>query len=364
MKHDVPTATIFAGAAKPLTRALKLLAPDFGEIRAAWVKRLESFSVSPDHVEALSGIIFQTQMPYLREGNFDAYKLAIERRSEELAGLGIPEEHAVVAVAHYLESCLAHLSPATKDRGRMEAALVRLASAAQLFLLSGYAGRRASGWRALDEQERHRLSRDLHDDIGHSLVVLKLYLEMITMDLEKGKAAQVDQKIKEAMVLVSTAVQSVRRLILDLGPAVLEEVGFVQAVKLYARQFATRTDIKVQVQDSPLPQGVPASYETALYRVVQGALSNVIKHAHASNVKITLGSMRDSVIVMVIEDDGVGFAVDSKRPHQAFGLSAIRDRIRSLGGRVHIESAPARAGKRGGTKIEVDLPLVERRSEK
>src|SRR5206468_11035717 len=102
-------------------------------------------------------------------------------------------------------------------------------------------------------------------------------------------------------------IQSVRRAILDLGPAVLEEVGFLPAVKLYARQFSARTGISVQVIDADVPPALPATVETTLYRVLQGALANVGRHAQAKTVRITLGTVRGPVLVMTIEDDGAGF---------------------------------------------------------
>jgi signal transduction histidine kinase len=129
-------------------------------------------------------------------------------------------------------------------------------------------------------------------------------------------------------------------------------------MRLYARQFGSRTGIKVEVRDADLPAQVPPTHETALYRVMQGALSNVAKHAHAQNVRLTLGGLRDVVLVMIIEDDGVGFEMARPRSARGFGLSAMRDRVQSLGGRLHVQSrtAPAPAG-RTGTRIEIDLPL-------
>src|SRR5262249_5530294 len=160
----------------------------------------------------------------------------------------------------------------------------------------------------------------------------------------------------EALSLVARAIESVRRLTLDLGPAILEQIGFLPAVRHYARQFSERTGIRIQFSEAGLPADIPATHETALYRVLQGALSNVAKHARASSVRVTLGGVRDAVVVMIVEDDGVGF--DPDRGRQGFGLTAMRDRIHSLGGRLHVESRGARApGGRSGTRIEIDLPL-------
>jgi signal transduction histidine kinase len=230
--------------------------------------------------------------------------------------------------------------------------------AAQISLIAGYANARAASWRTVEDKERQRLSRDLHDEIGHNLIVLKLYLEMIKGDIDKGHQGQVGQKIDEALSLVAGGIDSVRRLILDLGPAILDEVGLLPAIKQYARQFQSRTGIVVTVHESNLPSALPPSYETTLYRVLQGALSNVVRHARAKNVKISLGSARESVIVMVVEDDGVGFDVVRKSAGPAFGLTAMRERVESLGGRIELESRASRGGRmRPGTRIEVTLPI-------
>jgi two-component system sensor histidine kinase DegS len=207
------------------------------------------------------------------------------------------------------------------------------------------------------EQERRRLSQDLHDDIGHDLILLKLYLEMIVLNAGDTLPEALQSRLPEALALVSHAIDSVRRLVLDLGPAVFEELGFLPAVKEYIRQFSSRTRIKITLNAGVIPADVPSTHQVALYRLLQGALSNVLKHASAKSVKVTLGSMRDSVLIMIVEDDGVGFDT-TVRPRRSFGLTAMRERVEVLGGRIHLESRLASTGaKVHGTRIEVDLPL-------
>jgi signal transduction histidine kinase len=146
-----------------------------------------------------------------------------------------------------------------------------------------------------------------------------------------------------------------------LGPAVWNEQGFVPAVRLYARQFAKRTGIKVRLDAARMRVPLPARCETALYKVLQGALSNVVAHADAQSVKITLASGRDSV-ALKIEDDGRGFDVKRKLgvPRQSYGLRAMRERVELLGGAVHFASRPARRrAECRGTTIEAHLPLQD-----
>jgi two-component system sensor histidine kinase DegS len=158
--------------------------------------------------------------------------------------------------------------------------------------------------------------------------------------------------------LVSHAIDSVRRLVLDLGPAVFDALGFLPAVRTYTSQFSARTKIPLTLQEGYLPDDIPMSHQVAMYRLLQGALSNVLKHASAKCIKVSLGSMKDAVLIMVIEDDGVGFDATARAGRRSFGLTAMRERVEVLGGRIHIQSKPAGSvSKTKGTRIEVDLPL-------
>jgi len=357
--EDSAQALLFAEIKKPLLGALEALSPHFREIDSDWRNLLGNFVLGENEVAALSDLVLPAEAQTLRSGRFDMYRASLERKGQELEKLGVPERIGIAALGFYLECCLPFL---VEDRHREKTyleAMAHLTASAQLFVMSGYSTQRALNWRRIEEQERHRLSRDLHDEIGHNFLVLKLYMEMMAIDLEKENHAKVKQKLEEALALVKTGIESVRRLVLDLGPAILDELGLMPALKLYARQFQSRTGIKVIVQESNVPANLPPLYETALYRVVQGALSNVLKHSRASTVKIVLGTTRGSVLIVIIEDDGIGFDATMLKSQTSFGLTAIRERIEGLGGRFHLESWPASAkGRRKGTRIEVDLPLV------
>jgi two-component system NarL family sensor kinase len=179
---------------------------------------------------------------------------------------------------------------------------------------------------------------------------------MIAVELEQGGAG-VGPKLQEALALIAHAIESVRRLTLDLGPAFLDAVGFLPALRGFVRQFSQRTGIKVELEETDAPISLPPSHETALYRVVRGALSNVAKHSSARHAQVSLASEAD-VLVMTVEDDGRGFDVRAQDPEHSVGLSAMRERIRGLRGRLKVESwTSLRRGDRSGTRIEVRLPL-------
>ena len=272
----------------PLASALELVNRHSEQIRADWRQRLDRLALSPAELEATSALFLPAYLSEVRAGKFDAFALALEREGHALAMRGMPENQAVGALFAQLESSLPYVF--TPGAGEMAAALVRLTFAGGLALAAGYSNARTTSWRSFGEQERHRLSRDLHDEIGHHLVVLKLYLGMIVKEISKARPIQIREKLVEATDLVSQAIQAVRRLILDLGPVALEGVGFLPAIKLYAKQFTSRTGVKVEVRDTGLPTKLPATHEAALYRILQGALSNVLKHAQAGKVKVTVGS--------------------------------------------------------------------------
>ncbi len=351
-------AFLLAGIQAPLERARQRLAPSSKVVEDGWLRLLRRLSPGRSEFDALADLDLQAHLRRLRDAGFDGYVEGLERKGQSFALRGIPEDHAVLALAFYLEGCLGQLLSRDPDERRMTLALLRLTSAIQRHLLAGYARARAVGWQRSDEDERLRLSRDLHDEVGGDLVVLKLYIEMIVVELRKNRLDTARNKVEEALALVSHALESVRRLTLDLGPAILEQAGLVTAVKVYCRHFAARTGVAVRVVDVDLPEALPAAHQTTLYRVLQGALSNVARHSKAREVAVRLGSVRRQVVVLVIEDDGVGFDVKRQISRGAFGLTAMRDRIESLGGRLHIESRGAdRGAGKNGTRIEIDLPI-------
>lgn len=342
----------------PVHRAVTLLGPHFADIQAGWRKRLADIGIGEEEMRALFPLTLEAQRQNLVTGNFDAYRQELDRQGKILERMGVPQAHIAASFGFYLECCLPYLIRTNSKEKNPAWALARLLATAQFLTLSSCATEGVANWHRLQEQERLNFSRDLHDDIGHNLLVLKLYLEMMATDLKRGDVAQLQSKVEEALALVSYSVDSVRRLILDLGPAMLAQFGFLPALRIYARQFTLRTGIQVHVDEVNLPQNLPSSYETALYRVLQGALSNVVQHSHAKHVTIRLGSVKKAVIVMAIEDDGAGFDHTGTVSQRAFGLAAMRERIERLGGKFHIESWPVRpGGRRHGTRIEVDLSL-------
>jgi signal transduction histidine kinase len=345
-----------------LRSVLDRLGQDSRRIERAWLALLHRLEPTRDEYDALAAMdlagcylnLKAVGRPNVASGD-EAYRLGVERAVRNLLRSGVADDVAVAAVALYLEACLGCM-----DRAATARPLVRLTSVTQRLVLSGYAEERTASLRRIDDRERQKVSGALHDEVGADLVVLKLYVEMITVELAKGSVAPVGAKLREALALIAHAIESVRRLTLDLGPAFLDSLGFLPALRSFLRQFALGTGIRIELQGAELPVALPASHETALYRVLRGALSNVAKHSKARHVSVTLRRVR-GVFVMIVEDDGKGFDLRALGSGRSFGFTAMRERIRGLHGHLSIESWTApRRGRKAGTRIEVRLPLRKR----
>ncbi len=346
---------------RPMSRALEILAPHVTEIREIWNQSMRSlqFELTVGDIDELACVILEAHYPNLRAGKSAAYRLAMVRCGQSLDRRGIPPVHALMASSLYLECCCAVLLSLNIHDTELAIALTHLNSVSQSLVIIGYSRQHSTNWLRLIETERRRFSQDLHDEIGHNLIVLKLYIELMARDYKKGHKRDVLAKLEEAMALVSHSINSVRRLILDLGPAVLDQLGLLPSFKVYAGQFSSRTGINVEVRGKDILQ-MPKVYETALFRVFQGALSNVAKHSKAKKVQVITRKIKGPIIQMIIEDNGIGFVTTKRPATHRFGLTSMQERIERLGGRFRLRSHHASSkGRRSGTRIEVDLPMSE-----
>jgi signal transduction histidine kinase len=201
----------------------------------------------------------------------------------------------------------------------------------------------------VQEEERKRISRELHDETGQALMVIRLYLGM----LESSAGTRARGKIRETLGVVDRTIEGIRRIIGRLSPLVLQELGLIAAVRKEAKDFAKNTGVKARVAVSENVGRLAPECEAAIYRVVQEALHNVAKHAQAKAVNIQMGRESASVRVL-IEDDGQGMTKSTGFSGRSFGLAGMRERIGMLGGAVTVTSVKGK-----GTKIEVIVPAPE-----
>jgi len=203
------------------------------------------------------------------------------------------------------------------------------------------------------ENERRRISRELHDEFGQALYAIKFNLEMIDKDLPHTTSV-VRGRLEEAKSLSSQTLTTMRQLSLDLRPTMLDDLGLIPTLRWYIQNFSNRLNICSNFETIGLEEKLPPQIETAFYRIVQEALNNIAKHAQADRVEVSL-MKRDSRIHASIRDNGKGFDLDKvlhpESPERGFGLAGIQERVSLLGGQMDIQSRPG-----FGTLIHVEIP--------
>ena len=198
------------------------------------------------------------------------------------------------------------------------------------------------------ELERKRLARELHDETGQSLTSMLLALRAIEEAKTPEDAQEATDRLREQIV---DTLHDVRRLAVELRPKALDDFGLVPALERLTTTFSEQTAIPVEFEAMLGDTRLPPAVETAFYRIVQEALTNVIKHSRASRVSVLLRRKPDSVAA-VIEDDGQGFDVDETRDG-GLGLIGMRERIELLDGRLGVESSSS-----GGTSVVAEVPVT------
>jgi signal transduction histidine kinase len=198
------------------------------------------------------------------------------------------------------------------------------------------------------ELERRRLARELHDETGQALTSILLGLRAVE---DAGNSDDLREAASDLRELVVATLQDVRRLAVQLRPKALDDFGLVPALERLVQTFSESTDIRVALEAQLGDERLPPEVETTLYRIIQEALTNIVKHAEAANVSILLVRAKGSA-TLVIEDDGQGFDPDKTR-EGGLGLVGMRERAELHEGRLRIESAP---GGEGATLV-IEVPL-------
>jgi signal transduction histidine kinase len=196
------------------------------------------------------------------------------------------------------------------------------------------------------ELERRRLARELHDETGQALTSILLGLSALEDAKDSDALNTATQEVKE---LVVATLQDVRRLAVELRPAALDDFGLAAALERLTENFAEQTGLAVELESGLGPERLPTDIETVLYRLVQEALTNVVKHAHAERVSIVL-RRNERAVTAVIEDDGRGFS--DGRSLEGLGLVGMRERVALVNGRFRIESSAS-----AGTTLLVEVPV-------
>jgi signal transduction histidine kinase len=200
---------------------------------------------------------------------------------------------------------------------------------------------------ALQEEERRKLSRELHDDLGQAMSAMLVELGRAESMGSHGEGVR--HELASVRRLAEESVAKIRNMALLLRPAMLDELGLVSALRWHVKEVGRRASVKVRLIADELNENLPDAHRTGIYRVVQEALNNCVKHSRANEVRVLI--QRDGGGLSVsVQDDGVGF---QPQQDKGLGLLGMMERVSALGGRFHIESQPGR-----GAVISTYFPLA------
>lgn len=206
---------------------------------------------------------------------------------------------------------------------------------------------------AAQEEERCKISRELHDVIGQTLTGINIQLTTLKQEV-RINTSNLEQRIARTQRMVNRSVAIVHRFARELRPAVLDDLGILPALQAHLTSITRRSSVQVSLSLCPEVDRLTTSYRTALYRIAQEALSNVVRHAQAKEASLTI-TRSETGLRMVIHDNGKGFSVSraySARHNKRLGLLGMRERVEMIGGRLTITS-----NARQGTTISIIIPM-------
>lgn len=255
------------------------------------------------------------------------------------------------ATDYVLKTRLARLGPAVqralresadrRERQRAEDKLRR--SLDQLRALTNYL-------QYVREEERTRIAREVHDELGQALTGLKLDMSWLATRLAKN-AKPVQEKVKRMVAHIDTTIQTVRRIATELRPGILDSLGLVAAIEWQANEFHSRTGIPCHVTSNVPDTPWDQDFTTVIFRIFQETLTNIIRHAKATQVDVRL-SQEDGTVYLVVHDNGRGISEDEIANTKSLGLVGMRERAMLIGGDVAIQGAPG-----AGTTVTLRAPV-------
>lgn len=200
------------------------------------------------------------------------------------------------------------------------------------------------------EEERRALSRELHDEVGQSLSAISVGLSNLSAATKTGNPERTEEEFASLRTIVEGSVRTVRNLTLLLRPSMLDDLGLIPALEWQGREVSRQSGLHVNISAEAVSDELPEDHKTCVYRVVQEALHNVVKHANATSVWIA-ARQEPHQLVLSVQDDGRGFDAQTSR---GLGLLGMQERVKDMGGTIQLQS---KAGE--GTLISIALPLDE-----
>ena len=201
------------------------------------------------------------------------------------------------------------------------------------------------------EQDKSRIARELHDELGQSMTALKMDLNWMTERMPAGQEA-LAAKLAAMQAMLDQTVAATRRISADLRPLMLDDLGLLPAVEWLVQTFIDRTGIDCELNLTAPDLELAEPYATAVFRILQESLTNIARHAQASRVEVTMGR-RGNMVSLSIQDNGRGFSTGGPRKPNSHGLTGLRERAYLLDGQTEIISAPGQ-----GTRVLVNIPIA------
>jgi len=203
-----------------------------------------------------------------------------------------------------------------------------------------------------EEMARKDLARELHDQVGQSLTALNINLNILRNQLPPDALKQLEERLDDSMDLLEETTKTIRNVMAELRPSVLDDYGLTAALRWYGKQFSDRTGISVQLKVDEMSSRLAEMVESALFRISQEALTNVAKHADASKLIVTMDES-DGLLKLIIADNGKGFdiaSINKAEVRTGWGILNMQERIQALGGQLLIESEPGK-----GTNVIIEI---------
>jgi len=201
------------------------------------------------------------------------------------------------------------------------------------------------------EEERKRIGREIHDDLGQQLTAIKMDVAWVDKKIP-AETTLIKSKLKNIITLLDGSNQSIRRILTELRPGILDDYGLLEALDWHGRQFTANTGIQVTINTNESEIKLSEPIATCLFRVYQEALTNISKHAHADKAIVSI-NLNDETIFMHINDNGRGFDDHSQKKRTSFGILGMKERVHSVKGDFELSSKPGM-----GTKISITIPLT------
>ena len=210
--------------------------------------------------------------------------------------------------------------------------------------------RLASHLERVREEERIHIAREIHDELGQQLTVLKMDIAWLNKKIDK-KDIQVKERINELLSVVDNTVKTVRRISTELRPSILDDLGLFAALDWQCTEFEKRTGIKTSFLSGAENIKLPAEISTGLFRIFQESLTNVARHAGATKMSTKL-DIENGEILLTIKDNGKGFLITGIENKKTLGILGMRERVSLMGGEFKLFSIPGK-----GTEIKVSVPV-------